>query len=441
MRPTRLRRGIVLAAAGGAAFVLVVAAFAAAGGATRGLAVGQAGAGRSVCGLGNGKKATGTPIKLGGMFTQVPGIDFTPVGTIANAYFKCVNDNGGINGRPISYRIYTEQLKADGDAAIARKLVESDKVVGIAGNTSLIDCVVNHKYYEQKGYFLIIAGVPGECFGTPNIAPVNMGPRYSDIGAAQALIRHGAKTIVMSSGDTSIAAYANGGALLVAKKAGIKAIDDREPFPIQDPNADILKMYQEAGPGGGIVLNYTPETALPLMKAAEAQGIADKVLWGSSTPIANEYTASNVDPELWNSKNLFINSEFALLTSTGPDMTLYRAITKKYAPRIAIQSFGQMGFMVGKFVTAALLSIRGPVTKQSYNEAVQDLKNQKTDMLCKPWYFGRGLKAHIPNNWDITVSYDHGKVVQTEPCFQIAAVDPGLAAARAAEKKFKLNTG
>jgi branched-chain amino acid transport system substrate-binding protein len=441
MRSRRRRLGVVLAAASVGALVLTVTALATEQRSAVSLKVGQVGAGRSVCGLGTGKKATGKPIKIGGMFTQVPGIDFTPVGTIANAYFKCVNDNGGINGQPIGYTIYTEQLKPDGDAAIARKMVEQDKVVGIAGNTSLIDCVVDHKYYEQKGYFLIIAGVPGECFGTPNIAPVNMGPRYSDVGAAQALIRHGAKTIVMSSGNTTIAEYANGGAILVANKAGVKAVDDLEPFPITDPNSDILKMYQEAGPGGGIILNYTPETALPLMKAAEAQGIADKVLWGSSTPIANEYTASHVDPNLWNSKNLFINSELALLSTTGPDMTLYRAITKRYAPSIAIQSFGQMGFMVGKFVTAALLSIHGPVTKQSYNAAVQDLKNQKTDMLCKPWYFGRGLKAHIPNNWDITVSYDHGKVVQTEPCFQIAAVDPGLAAARAAEKKFKLNTG
>ena len=32
--------------------------------------------------------------------TQIPGVDFTTVGKIAKAYFNCVNDNGGINGRP-----------------------------------------------------------------------------------------------------------------------------------------------------------------------------------------------------------------------------------------------------------------------------------------------------------------------------------------------------
>ena len=245
----------------------------------------------------------------------------------------------------------------------------------------------------------------------------------------------------MISSPSTIADYANGGVKLVADQAGIKYISDGETVPLTDPNSIIQKLVQEAGPGGGVILDYTPESAAPLMKAAEAQGVTDKVLWASSTPIANEFTASQVDAAKWTSKNLFINSEFSLLSTNGPDMNLYRQITKKYAPSVPIQSFGQMGFMVGKFVTAALLSVKGPVTKASYNAAVQTLKNQKTDMLCKPWYFGKGLPVHIPNNTDITVSYAGGKVVQTEKCFAIAAVDKDLVTTRAAEKKGKLNQG
>jgi branched-chain amino acid transport system substrate-binding protein len=436
MRARRLRIVAVLAVGGVAALLLTTWAT---GARSPQVGAGNASATKSVCGLGNGKKATGRPIVLGGIFTLIPGVDFTTIGKIAAAYFKCVNDNGGINNRRIVYKIYTEQLKPEQNAALAKKLVESDKVIGVVGNTSLIECIINHKYYEQKGFFLIIAGVPGECFGTPNIAAVNMGPRYSNIGAAQALVRHGAKSIVVSS-PAPIADYANGGPILVAKRANIPGISDAQNLPITDPNAIILKLVQQAGPGGGVILDYTPESAAPLMKAAEAQGVVDKVLWGSSTPIANEFTASQVG-KTWNAQNLFINSEFGLLSSKGPDMNLYRQITAKYANSIPIQSFGQMGFLVGKFVTAALLSVKGPVTKASYNNAVQNLKNQKSDILCKPWYFGRGLKVHIPNNWDITVSYKDGKVIQTEKCFAIAAVDRDLVTTRAAEKKFKLNTG
>ena len=58
-------------------------------------------------------------------------------------------------------------------------------------------------------------------------------------------------------------------------------------------------------------------------------------------------------------------------------------------------------------------------------------------MLCKPWYVGNALPYHIPNNWDITVDYKGGQVVQKEKCFAIEAVDPELAQTRVWEKKFQ----
>jgi branched-chain amino acid transport system substrate-binding protein len=388
------------------------------------------------CGLGNGKKATGAPIKLGGIFTQVPGVDFTTIGKIAEAYFKCVNDNGGINGRRIAFKMYTEQLDAAQNRNLAKKLVESDKVVGVVGSTSLIECAINAKYWKQTGYYVIGAGVPGECFGTPNYAMVNMGPRYSNIGAAQAMIRAGAKSIVVSS-PSAIAEYANGGPCLVAQAAGLKCTSFGENVPLTDPAAIIQKMIQAAGPGGGILLDYTPESATPLLKAAAALGVVDQVVWGSSTPAANELIAKE-NPAF--DGKIHINSEFGLLTEKGPDMTLYRTITKLYAPNIPVQSFGQMGFLVGKFVTAALLNAKAPITKKSYNNAVRALKNQKSDILCRPWYFGNALPYHIPNNVDITVTLDKGSLRKTEDCFELAEVDAQLKQTRIWEKKYNLNT-
>jgi branched-chain amino acid transport system substrate-binding protein len=402
---------------------------------------GTASATKSVCGLGNGKKATGKPILLEGIFTLVPGIDFTTIGKIANDYFQCVNDNGGINGQRVVYKLYTEQLKPDAIAALAKKIVEQDHAVGVVGNTSLLDCAVNHKYYEAQHLYVIVAGVPGECFETPNIAPVNMGPRYSNIGAAQALVRAGIKgTLVVSSPSAGgIAAYANGGPCKVAIAAGLKCVSDAEDLPIADPNATIIKLVQEAGDGGGVLLDYTAETAVSLLQAAGSQNVVSKVLWGQSTPVADEATAKIGSANGFDGR-IYIDSEFSLITANTPDMNLYRQINAKYSPSIPIQSFGQMGFMVGKFATAALLSVKGPVTRGSYNKAVLGLKNQKTDMLCKPWYFWK-LPAHLPNNTDIIVTYKNGKVVLQQPCFQIAAVDPVVVQARAAEKKFQLNTG
>ena len=76
-------------------------------------------------------------------------------------------------------------------------------------------------------------------------------------------------------------------------------------------------MYQFAGDGGGIILDFTPDTAPAFMKAAIAQGIVDKVKWGSSTPIANTFMAAQFpqfDGKLW------INQEFGNVDpKVGPD--------------------------------------------------------------------------------------------------------------------------
>jgi branched-chain amino acid transport system substrate-binding protein len=395
--------------------------------------------GAAKCGLGTGKKATGKPILIEGIFTLVPGIDFTTIGKLAKAYFDCVNDNGGINGQRINYKLYTETLDPGKIAALAKKIIEQDKAVGVVGNTSLIDCPVNHKYYESKGAYVIVAGVPGECFGTPNIAAVNMGPRYSNIGSAAALVRAGIKnTLVVSSPSAGgIAAYANGGPCRVAIKAGLKCVSDAEDLPLADTNATILKLVQAAGDGGGVIMDYTAETATGLLQAAGQQGVVDKVLWGQSTPVANEATAK-VGTENGFDGKIYIGQEFNNLFTGKPDETLMEQLSKKIG--IPAQAFGQMGFLVGKFTTNALLSIKGPITFKSYNAAAVALKNQNSDILCKPWYFWK-LKEHLPNNTLPTATYKNGKVVIIEKCQELPAVDPLIVRARAAEKKFKLNTG
>ena len=199
-------------------------------------------------------------------------------------------------------------------------------------------------------------------------------------------------------------------------------------------------MYQFAGDGGGILLDFTPDTAPAFMKAAEAQGIVDKVKWGSSTPIANTFMSGQFSPAF--DGQLYIDNEFSNVDpKVGPDSALMFQVIAKYThPTIAPQAFAQMGYLVGMFATHALLSIKGPINAKSYNAAVVALKNQKTDILCKPWYVGN-LAYHIPNNTNIIVDYKNGDVVVRNGCTPFQPVDKSIAQTRIWEKKYNLNTG
>jgi branched-chain amino acid transport system substrate-binding protein len=390
------------------------------------------------CGLGTGMKATGPPLTLGAIVTKQPGVDFTGISGMAEAYFSCVNDNGGINGRPIKYIVETEQTNPQQVAALATKLIDDDKVLAIVGSTSLIDCAVNHTLYEQRGFNVIVAGVPFECFTTPNIAAVNMGP-YSNLGAAQYLVRQGVKTMVVAGsnvpgGDhdiSSVTAYAK--ANNIPTKGAFL-----ENLPVSDASGIALKLAQAAGDGGGVVINFTPPEGLKILQAAEQEGLIDKVRWAWDTP-GNDASVVQALGPAWNGK-LGVNAELNLVDSTGPDNLLYQKLTKVYAPTIPLGSFGQMGFVSAEIITRALLQLSpSQLTPQGVNAAIRRIKDFRTDILCKPWYFG-DLQQHVPNNADRTVVPENHVFVQKEGCFDIAPLPVNnLDSIRQAEKQQGLN--
>jgi branched-chain amino acid transport system substrate-binding protein len=373
----------------------------------------------SKCGLGNGEKASGEAIKLGAIVTKQPGVDFTDITDMAKAYFDCVNDNGGINGRPISYTAQTEQTNPQQVSSLATKLVENEKVLGFVGSTSLLDCPVNDKFYRERDIYPIIAGVPRECFTTPNLAAVNMGPHYSTLGAAQYLERAGAKSIVSVANKQPGAEWNNQGATEYAKSKNLPAKEFLEVVPITDGAALALKLVEAAGDGGGVILDFIPPEALKVLQGAEQQGLIDRVKWACATPCNDASIAEALGPA-WDGK-LGVNAELNLVDSKGPDNQLYLQTQKKYAPDSAIGSFGQMGFISARLATQALLDLKGEYTMKTVNEAFHNIKGFKTDILCNPWTFGKG-EQHVPNDADRTIVPDDHKWVEKEDCFDIAAL-------------------
>jgi branched-chain amino acid transport system substrate-binding protein len=385
----------------------------------------------SQCGTKPGVVATGTPIALGGIVTNQPGTSFTDIANMANAYFTCVNDNGGVNGHPIKYYIESEQTDPAQIAAEAKQLVQTDHVVGIVGNTSIIECSVDSSYWQKLGYNIIDSGIAPECWSTPSSAAVNMGPRYSSDGAVQyALAQHVSK-IVFDQSNVPGTGYIAAGPGALATAAKVPIVQLKENVPITNASSVALKEVDEAGPNGAVILNFTPPEALVILQAAQKLNIEDRVkLWGCSTPCNTDFLAQSLGPK-WNNK-LFVNAELSPPDSTStPAMRLYEAILKQYGKAVSggIGSFSQMGFTEAEIAVHALETITGAYTVASVNAAFRAVTNYDTGMLCQLWTYG-SYSMHIPNNEDYTVTPDNGKMVTAQGCTQISSVDPQVAAYR-----------
>jgi branched-chain amino acid transport system substrate-binding protein len=387
----------------------------------------------SKCGPKPGVAATGTPINIGTIDTKQPGTDFSDGPNMINAYFACVNANGGVNGHPLKLFVQYDQTQPAQIAAAAKQLITSDHVVGIVGVFDLLECTIDQSYWNQLGIYEMGAGIAPECWSTPHSAAVNMGPRYSSDGAVQyGLSQHPSKIVFVQS-NVPGTGYIAAGPKALAAAAHVPITALTENVPINDANSVALNLVNDAGSNGWVVLNFTPPEALVILQAAQKLGLEDRVKgWGCSTPCNTDFLASALGPK-WNHK-LFVNAE---LTSpddhNGPEMQLYKAILAKYGKAVAggLGSFSEMGYLLGKFSKDALLTVKGPYTIQSVNTAFKNIKDEKTELICQPWVYGP-YPLHIPNNADFTTTPDNGKMVTAQGCFNVSNADPQIAAYRKA---------
>jgi len=223
--------------------------------------------------------------------------------------------------------------------------------------------------------------------------------------------------------------YIAAGPAALAGAAHVKIVQLTENVPITDANSVAIKEVNDAGPGGAVVLNFTPPEALIILQAAQKLGLENRVkLWGCSTPCNTDFLAKALGPK-WNHK-LFVNAELAPPdTANTPAMNLYKAILAQYGKNVSggIGSFSEMGFAEAEIMVHALQSVKGAYTVQSVNAAIKAITGFDTGVLCQPWTYGK-YPMHIPNNTDYTVTPSNGHMALAQGCTAISSVDPQIAA-------------
>lgn len=388
-------------------------------------------AGDEGCGLGNGQEATGEPIKVGAVVGATGPADFSSASKATAAYFACVNANGGINGRPIDYKVEDDQWDPEVASTVARGLVEDDGVVAMIGSTSFVECAANADYYEEQNILVIAGvGVPRECFHSRNIAPTNQGPRLSGIGAAQHAVEQGATSLACVSNVIpnfgawvceGITAFGESVGVPVESFNGAPDLSDAETIVIQAMEADTdAVVVVEPGPG---VVGY--------INIAAAQG--DETPWYGPTSSYDLSVPAAVD-QRWIDDNFAMQIELVELDSTGPHNTLWGEVMDKYGndsdPR---DSFSQAGFLAALVFVDALLDLDpDAIDRDTVTDALRAVESYETDLMCGDWYFGDGDRHQANHAGRIVQIVADGIGFETiKDCHEV--LDPELADILAAE--------
>jgi branched-chain amino acid transport system substrate-binding protein len=374
--------------------------------------------GQAKCGLGNGKKADGAPIKVGAIATMSNGVDFSSAPLSAKAYFDCVNANGGINGRPVAYTYSDDALDPQKASALATKFASDPSVVALTGGASFVACGVAQPIYAAAHLYDILAvGVPKPCFFSANMAPVNAGPRLSLVNAAQYWVeqRHARTIATVGLSVPNLGDWEMPGLRDYATKSGATVLtDDLVAPPIRDATSIMVNVARR-NPDVFIVALPAADSA-SVLKVGQQQGLKGKFGWSCQTPCYDTTFPGQVG-SYWNDA-FTSNSEFTLLDAQTPDNLNWRAVLKAYGsatqPR---DSFSQAGFIAAKILVDTLLKLDpGSITRDTVSAAILGIKNYRTDMICTPWYFGTASR-HNANHALRMVKIDNtGKYVELAGC-------------------------
>ncbi len=393
---------------------------------------------RPDCGLNTGKKASGEPIVLGAVVGKTGPDDFSASATAAAAYFRCVNDNGGIHGRPVEYLVADDQWNPEVAAQVAAKLVMDRKVLAMVGSSSFVECGANASLYERENVMAIAGvGVPRECFFARNYAPVNSGPRVSAtlVAAHAAQAYKARKMVCIIPNIPSLGNWACEGAKGWGKGQGV----DIETITIDPGSADATSVMLQAAARKPdvIVLNVPKGIMVPMLAAAEQQGLHRKIRFASTTPAYNSDVPKAIGPA-WNNA-LDVHLEFMPTESNGPDNLNWKAVMAAYADKAAPRdSFAQGGYLAARVVTDTLLKLGSakPLDRAAVTAALRQVKGFKSDMLCKPFYVGDGARHNANTSGPIAQVSGNGFKQVTPAC--LSADEPELADVRADEKRLGL---
>src|SRR6201981_2477511 len=104
-----------------------------------------------------------------------PASAYGAVGRAMTAYFKMVNDLGGINGRKVEFVSYDDAYSPPKTVEQARKLVESDEVLLIAGSFGTAGNSAIQRYLNQKHVPQLYVVSGASRFNDPERFPWTMG--------------------------------------------------------------------------------------------------------------------------------------------------------------------------------------------------------------------------------------------------------------------------
>ncbi|MGE5129156.1 MAG: ABC transporter substrate-binding protein [Sphingomonadaceae bacterium] len=330
-----------------------------------------------------GPGVTDTEIKIGGISPYSgPASAYGTIGKAITAYFKMVNDNGGINGRKIDFISLDDGYSPPKTVEQARKLVEQDHVLLIFQSLGTPTNTAIHKYMNAKKVPQLFVATGASKWGDPKHFPWTMGwqpsyPSEAKIYAHYLLTeKPNAKVAILYQNDDYGKDYLNGFLAGLGDKAKTMVVA-KESYEVTDPTVD-SQMIKLKDSGADTFFNITtPKFAAQAI--AKAYDIGWKPLHflnNVSSSIGSVLKPAGFDKSVGLITTAYLKDATDPQWKDSADMKAWNAWMDKYLPGAdKSNSFYVYGYAVGWTMADVLKRAGNDLTREHVMKVAASLKD------------------------------------------------------------------
>jgi len=350
-----------------------------------------------------GPGASDTSIKIGNtMPYSGPNSAFAVVGRTQAAYFKMINDQGGINGRKIDYISYDDSYSPPKTVEQVRRLVESDEVLllySVLGTPTNLAAI---KYITAKKVPHLLTASGGTVFGDYKQFPWSMGFQPHSQGETSVYGRYLAENYPNARIGVLYSADGLGRDNITGFKKGlgdkVSNIVVEQTYEVTDPTID-SQLVKIRTTGVDVFANFaTPKfAAIGIRKAAEMGWKPLHILPGISLSIENVLKPAGLD----NAKGLITSNYVKEIGDpawdSDPGMKKFVAFIDKYLPGENKHNWNiAYGYMSAQTMVHILQQCGDDLTRANVLKQAESLKDFELDLLLPGIKVNTSPTDHYP---------------------------------------------
>ena len=347
--------------------------------------------------------ASDTEIRIGNTNPYSgPASAYGTIGKSIAAYFKMVNDQGGINGRKINFISYDDGYSPPRTVEMARKLVEQDQVLFVFQTLGTPSNTAIHKYMNMKKVPQMHVATGATKWNDPKGNPWTMGwqPNYQSEAKiyAQHILKNSpnAKIAVLYQNDDYGKDYLKGlhDGLGAKKSMIVKEVS----YEVSDPTVD-SQIVQLQASGADVFVNITTPkfAAQAIRKVYDIGWKPVHYLNNVSIGIGSVLTPAGLEKSVGLLTVAYLKEPTDKQFENDAAMTQWREFMKKYYPDGSlIDNLNVYGYSVGQTIAQVLRQCGDNLTRENVMRQAANMKRYRVETLLPGVVIDTGADDFAP---------------------------------------------